>query len=146
MPILVVEDSDDDFQILEVCLRGSGVHNRLIRCRTGSEIARYLSDANQVSLKERPVIIFLDLNLPGADGRSVLQQFRQNPVFGLIPVVVLTTSSQSRDIEVCYRNGASGYLVKPLDLEAFERKIKLICDYWLHCVRLPISESSLLAS
>lgn len=138
IPVLIVEDSDDDFEILEGCLRSSGVENRLVRCRTGKEVERYLSEFPLLPTRERPVMIFLDLNIPGGDGRNILRQLRQNPEISLIPIIILTTSAQPEDIETCYRSGASGYLVKPLDLDTFELKVRQLCDYWLRCVQLPV--------
>lgn len=137
MPVLVIEDSDYDFEILQACLRNSEVNGPIVRCRTGKEVDAYMSRAASLPLHERPAMIFLDLNLPGADGRAILPRLRNSKDLGAVPVIVLTTSNQPRDVELCYRAGASGYLVKPLDLDTFEQKIRQTCGYWLNCVQLP---------
>jgi CheY-like chemotaxis protein len=136
-PLLIIEDSDDDYEILQTSLESAGVPNELIRCSTGPEIRDYLDAVLKVVTSRRPALIFLDLNLPGADGRAVLRALREHPVLKVVPVIVLTTSSRPADIDVCYRTGASGYLVKPVDLDKFASMVRQVTDYWFDCVSLP---------
>lgn len=136
-PILIIEDSDDDYTFLEICLRNSGVTNRLTRCATGKEIDAFLEEAKSYESLQRPIFVFLDLNFPGAQGIDVLKRLKAHPTLVAIPVVVLTTSSQQRDIDKSYRLGASGFLTKPLDFEKFEEMVKQVAEYWFACVRLP---------
>jgi CheY-like chemotaxis protein len=138
-PILVVEDSDDDFAILEMCLRSAGVSNPIDRCTSGQEVNEYLEKLNSATLNETPVFGFLDLNLPGTHGLTVLERLKQHPVVTSTPVAVLTTSAQQRDIDRSYQLGAAGFLTKPLDLDKFERMIQQVADYWFSCVKLPAS-------
>ncbi|MBS1212917.1 MAG: response regulator, partial [Proteobacteria bacterium] len=88
-----------------------------------------------------PIVILLDLNLPGTDGREVLAEIKQDERLRQIPVVVLTTSSDERDIERCYQMGANSYIKKPVDLEGFMRAIQLLKDYWFEIVILPKQDS-----
>lgn len=136
-PLLIVEDSDDDFLFLEICLRNAGVQNPLIRCATGSQVEQFLERMKQVPASERPQFVFLDLNLPGTQGSEVLKQLKAHSELALVPVVVLTTSAQQRDIDTSYKLGASGFLTKPLDFSRFEEMVHHVADYWFDCVRLP---------
>jgi len=135
-PLLVIEDRDEDFEVLKESLRGSGVSNVLIRCATGKEVAAYLTAVASVDPAEYPAIVLLDLNIPGGDGRNILKELRSHPQLRTAPVVMLTTSSEPADIEACYSSGASGYMVKPLDLGLFESMVHKMAAYWLECVEL----------
>jgi CheY-like chemotaxis protein len=136
-PILVIEDSDEDFEILTVSLQFAAVQNEVIRLSTSREVAAYLRDICSQPVSRYPLLVLLDLNLPGVDGHVVLRQLREHPILRPVPIVMLTTSAQSSDIETCYRLGASGYMVKPADLDRYERMVRQMSDYWLNCVRLP---------
>src|SRR5579862_4631467 len=136
-PILVIEDSDHDFAVLEMCLKTAAVSNRLDRCATGQEIAAYLARMETTVVASIPVFVFLDLNVPGARGHDVLEQLKAHPALAAVPVVVLTTSTQARDIDLAYESGAAGFLTKPLDLDKFETMIQQVTDYWFAAVKLP---------
>ena len=135
-PILVIEDSDSDYETLAQSLKSAGVGNALRRCATGFEVKNFLS-AIQTGVKDCPALILLDLHIPGGDGCEILQNIKKHPILKPIPVIVLTTSALPADIETCYRLGASGYLVKQVNLELFESMILTLTNYWLHCVQLP---------
>ena len=85
----------------------------------------------------RPGIILLDLNLPGTDGRDVLLEVKNDPDLKQIPIIVLTTSTDERDIRDCYAAGANSYIRKPVDLDGFFRSVEMLRDYWYHIVLLP---------
>ncbi len=135
-PLLVIEDRDEDFEVLKETLRGSGVSNHLIRCATGQEVSAYLSTAGALNPEEYPAIVLLDLNIPGGDGRNILKELRSHPQLRMTPVVMMTTSSEPADIDACYSSGASGYMVKVLDLSLFESMVHKMAAYWLECVVL----------
>ena len=118
-------------------MRAAGVSNRLIRCATGDEIQSYLEDVRSVSIGQRPVVVFLDLKLPGTHGHDVLRRLKSHPTLKTTPVVVLTTSAQPSDIEEAYRLGAGGFLTKPVELDKFEEMVQQVADYWFSCVQLP---------
>jgi CheY-like chemotaxis protein len=139
-PILLVEDSPEDFETTERAFRRSGLKNPIFRCADGDEALDFLyrrgrySDPDQAP---RPGVILLDLNLPGTDGREVLSEIKNDPNLKQIPVIVLTTSKDERDIEVCYRCGANSYIQKPVDLDGFMKAIERLNDYWFEVVILP---------
>ena len=139
-PLLVVEDSDEDFEAFGRMLRKSAIINPVYRCTDGEDALEFLYHTGEYidSIKApRPGIILLDLNLPGTDGREVLEQIKQDDDLKVIPVVIFTTSSNPKDIEVCYRYGVNGYILKPIDIKQLMRTIQVLIDYWFEAVVLP---------
>ncbi|BAY24852.1 response regulator receiver protein [Calothrix sp. NIES-2100] len=133
-PLLVVEDSNEDFRMLQRLMRRMAVQNPIYRCTNGDEVLDWLykqSSNENSSAGLRPSVILLDLNLPGIDGRDILERLKQDITFKEIPIVVFTTSSNPRDIEYCYQKGANGYLVKPMDAQGLRKTIQAFVDYWL---------------
>ncbi len=138
--ILVVEDSPEDFEATSRVLRKSGLGNPIVRCSDGDDALDYLYHRGQYSGRDRadrPSVILLDLNLPGTDGREVLAEIKRDDHLKLIPVIVLTTSSDERDIEKCYHTGANSYVKKPVDLGGFVSAIQRLKDFWFEIVILP---------
>jgi two-component system, response regulator len=136
-PILLVEDSPEDFETAERAFRRSGLKNPIIRCADGDEALELLFRRGRFADAPRPGVVLLDLNLPGTDGREVLSEIKADPQLKHIPVIVLTTSSDDRDVQACYKAGASSYIQKPVDLEGFMRAIERLNDYWFEVVILP---------
>ena len=137
--LLVVEDSDEDFEAFGRMLRRSSIPNPVYRCTDGDDALDFLYQTGDYinANTQRPAIILLDLNLPGTDGREVLEQIKQDQDLKSIPVVVFTTSSNPKDIEVCYRYGVNGYVVKPINVNQLMRTIQIVIDYWFEAVILP---------
>ena len=141
--ILLVEDSPEDREATIRALRKSGLANPIYCCGTGDEALDYVFQRDEYSdatLAPRPSIVLLDLNLPGTDGREVLHEMKNAEHLKSIPVIVLTTSTDSRDIDSCYRMGANSYIKKPVDLTAFMAAIQLLKNYWFEVVILPKAE------
>ena len=134
-PILLVEDSPEDFETTERAFRKSGLKNPIFRCSDGDEALDLLFRRGRFADAPRPGVILLDLNLPGTDGPEVLA--KAAPQLKHIPVNVLTTSSDDRDVQACYQAGASSYIQKPVDLDGFMRAIQRLNDYWFEVVILP---------
>jgi CheY-like chemotaxis protein len=133
-PLLVVEDSNEDFRMLQRLMRRMAVQNPIHRCTNGDEVLELLyQHKNDCHSKVfiRPSVILLDLNLPGIDGRDILERLKQDISFKEIPIIVFTTSSNPKDIELCYQKGANGYLVKPMDAQELKKTIQAFVDYWL---------------
>ena len=138
-PILLVEDSPEDFETTERAFRKSGLKNPIVRCSDGDEALEFLFRRGRFADAPRPGVILLDLNLPGTDGREVLAEIKADASLKQIPVIVLTTSSDDRDVQACYNAGASSYIQKPVDLDGFMRAIERLNDYWFEVVILPRS-------
>jgi CheY-like chemotaxis protein len=133
-PLLIAEDSDEDFEVLQLLMQQMAVQNPIYRCTNGDKVLDFLyqdGDYNSAEFAPRPSVILLDLNLPGTDGRDVLEQLKQDQKFKEIPIVVFTTSSNPKDVEFCYQKGANGYLIKPVDLDALEKTVQAFVGYWL---------------
>jgi CheY-like chemotaxis protein len=142
--ILVVEDNPEDFEVIVQGFRKAGLQDGIVQCGKGDEALDYLYRRGPYSSNgaTRPGIILLDLNLPGKDGRKVLDEIKNNDDLKTIPLIVLTSSSDPRDIEGCYRAGANGYIQKPEDLKGFLETIRRLKEYWLETSILPgISQS-----
>jgi CheY-like chemotaxis protein len=139
-PILLVEDSPEDFEATLRAFRKSGLKNSVVRCEDGDEALDYLHRRGKYADPDsspRPGVILLDLNLPGTDGRQVLSDVKTNESLRDIPVVVLTTSADERDISACYRAGANSYIQKPVDIDGFMKAIERLNGYWFEVVILP---------
>jgi two-component system response regulator len=131
--ILIVEDSPDDFEVAERAFKESNLLNPIHHCGDGDSALEYLYDETIPV----PGIILLDLNMPGTDGREVLDKLKKDKNFKDIPVVILTTSSDQHDIDDCYRMGANTYIQKPVDLDNFFDAIKRLKEYWFEIAILP---------
>ena len=143
-PILLVEDSPEDYETTVRAFQRARLCNPIFHCGDGDEALDFLyrrgaySDPAQAP---RPSLILLDLNLPGTDGREVLEIIKQDQELKVIPVIVLTTSSDERDIQACYSAGANSYIAKPVDLEGFMSAIQQLKNYWFGVVILPKVEA-----
>jgi CheY-like chemotaxis protein len=137
--VLVVEDSDEDFETVQDAARHSGLLYPIVRAATGGECLCLLRQWRE-GLHSRdalPLLVLLDLNTPGDDGRDVLRQVRSDDVLGTLPLVVLSASANPRDLQFCYANGANAYHVKPVAHAAHLKVLHQIFDYWLGSVVLP---------
>jgi CheY-like chemotaxis protein len=136
--LLIVEDNDEDYETTLRVLRKSSVERHIHRCVHGDDALDFLYKREKyadLNIK-RPAVILLDLNLPGTDGREVLQAIKQHDTLKSIPVVILSTSSNPIDIETSYHNGANSYLVKPVDFSGFVHAMQSFDDYWFRVVVL----------
>lgn len=138
--ILIVEDNDTDFIVFERAYKECGATNPLIRCKTGDEAVAYVNRRGEYSdpaRAPRPKLIVLDLNLPGTDGRDVLDLIKSDARLRRIPVVVLSTSHTDEDIHAMYAAGANSYVAKPSDFQAFFSSVKTLMEYWVNTAELP---------
>jgi CheY-like chemotaxis protein len=103
----------------------------------GTQALQYLRNEAPYERARKPDLVLLDLNLPRLDGREVLKEIKGDPTLRMIPVVVLTTSSDQSDVQASYQDHANSYITKPVDFEEFRRALRAIEDYWLSIVRLP---------
>lgn len=138
--VLAVEDSDEDYEALSRAFRQSSIKVQLHRCQTGKQAMEYLNQCiptKQACTDGVPALILLDLNLPGINGKIVLQSIKQNSLLQYLPVIVVTTSKNPKDVEDCYCLGASGYLVKAIEWKRFNESIQTLIQYWFNTVILP---------
>lgn len=134
--LLVIEDSNEDFEVLQRLIKRSPSAISVERCVNGEQALAFLQHSDQVEPK-KPGLILLDLNLPGTDGREVLRQVKQDKQLKTIPVVIFTTSNNPKDIEDCYRHGVNSYIVKPINFEQLKRDIQTLLVYWFDVTTLP---------
>ena len=133
-PLLIAEDSDEDFEVLELLMQQMKVQNPIHRCTNGDKVLDFIYQEGECGNRRSvplPSVILLDLNLPGTAGREVLEQLKGDRSFKDIPIVIFTTSSNPKDIKFCYQNGANGYLIKPVDIDELERIVRAFVEYWL---------------
>lgn len=139
-PILLVEDSLEDADITMRAFKKVGVSNPVYHCLGGDEALDFLHRRGKYTNGEhspRPCVIVLDLNLPGTDGRELLAEIKGSAQLRSIPVVVMTTSVDERDVQNCYEVGANSYVKKPVDSNGFVRSIQYLKDFWFDVAVLP---------
>lgn len=131
--ILLVEDDANDAELTLRALRQKSLAASVLRVRDGEEALDYLfgRGAWQASAPQVPRVILLDLKLPKVDGRDVLAAIRADERTRTLPVVVVTSSRESRDLDDCYRLGANSFVTKPLDFDEFRRVVSDLGHYWM---------------
>ncbi len=127
-PILLVEDNPMDVDLTLRAFKRRRVTNTILVARDGEEALAWLP--RWESGEPWPAVVLLDLKLPKVDGLEVLRQLKQHPSLRVIPVVVLTTSSDSADLQAAYQLGANSYIVKPVDFEKFMDVSEQVELYW----------------
>jgi two-component system, response regulator len=137
--ILVVEDSDEDFETVQDAARRGGVLHPIVRAGSGGECLQLLQLWRERSDGQhgRDALMLLDLNTPGDDGRDVLRHVRGDVVLGTLPVVVFSASANPHDLQFCYAHGANAFHVKPVAHAQHLQVLQAIFDYWLDSVELP---------
>lgn len=132
--ILLVEDSAGDEELTLRAFEKHGIRNPVVVARDGQEAMDYLNGQGAFSgrdTSQTPEIILLDLKLPKIDGLEVLRRVRANPKTELIPVIILTTSTQDEDIIQSYKLGANSFVRKPVNFQAFSEAVRQLGVYWL---------------
>lgn len=141
--ILVIEDSDEDCETLRWAFQKLDVTHEMLRCVTGDDALEYLHRCGRHGGAQLPLLILLDLNLPATDGREVLAEIKADPGLRSVPVIVMTTSSNQRDITQSYAAGANAYMLKPVNLAKLTADLRALRDFWLGAAVLPIAQESL---
>jgi len=138
-PVLVLEDSDDDFDTVLEAFRAGGHVGDVRRATSGDECLKRLRDAFDRSAiaEDRPAVVLMDLNVPGLDGRDALRVIKKDERLRSLPVVVHTTSAHPNDLELCYSRGANAYHVKPVSYPKHLEVLQRVFGYWLKSVVLP---------
>lgn len=134
-PILLVEDNPVDVDLTLRAFKRRKLVNPVLVARDGEEALQWIPrwEAGEI----RPAVILLDLNMPRVDGLAVLRELKSHPTLHRIPVVILTTSKEDRDISAAYDLGANSYIVKPVNFENFMEVAQRIELYWCVTNQLP---------
>ena len=133
-PILLVEDNPDDEALTLRAFAKNKIRNPVVVARDGVEAIDYLLGTGAHAGRDKsamPALVLLDLKLPRMDGLEVLRRVRADEHTALLPVVVLTTSRETQDIQEAYRLGANSYIRKPVNFDAFIKAVEQIGAYWL---------------
>jgi CheY-like chemotaxis protein len=131
--VLLVEDNPADVRLTEEALRDSHFAGTVHVARDGAEAIDYLRNSvagDDAEKTEFPDLVLLDLNLPRKNGREVLREIKSDERLGMIPVVVLTTSTSPVDVSACYGLHANAYVTKPADFDEFETTVARIGEFW----------------
>ena len=135
--ILLVEDNADEAYLTINALRDGRVRNRITHVEDGVEAMAVLRRLGRHADAPRPDLILLDLNLPRKNGREVLAEVKQDPDLRRIPVVIMTSSDDEKDILAAYNLYVNCYVTKPVDLDQFIGVVKSIEHFWFSIVKLP---------
>jgi two-component system response regulator len=138
--ILVADDDPDDRQLTKEAFEENHLTNDLRFVEDGEELLDYLYHRGKYSDPASapwPSIILLDLNMPRKDGREALEEFKQDPRFRCIRVVIMTTSKAEEDVVKSYNLSVASYITKPVTFERLVEVIRTLGKYWLEIVELP---------
>lgn len=139
--ILLVEDDNDDADLCTRALQQSRIPSEVVRAQDGVEALELLGlRKGRAPLASAPHLILLDLNMPRMGGKEFLAAVRAAPTTRLLPVVVLTTSREERDVAEVYSSGANGYIVKPVGPAQFDATLRQLGLYWLGADRAQPSQ------
>ncbi|MEA2646568.1 MAG: hypothetical protein QOE92_1651 [Chloroflexota bacterium] len=143
--ILLVEDNPNDEELTLHAFKKYNLSNRIFVVRDGEQALDFIFCRGRFStrqIEDEPKVILLDIKLPKVDGLEVLRQVKEDPRTRNIPIVLLTSSREERDIEVGYDRGANSYIVKPVDFEQFTESVREVGMYWLLLNKPPETHSS----
>ncbi len=143
--ILLVEDNNDDVELTMHALRRENLANHIHVARDGEEALEFLfcSGAHaDRSFDQPPKLVLLDLKLPKVDGMEVLKRLKSDPRTQSIPVVILTSSKEERDLVQGYGLAANSYIQKPVDFDQFRNTVKSVGLYWLLINQAPVSTAA----
>ena len=140
--ILLVEDDPDDLEMTVRALRKANLANRIEVVRDGAQALDYIFCEGAYAarkIQQSPKMVLLDLKLPKIDGLEVLRRLKGDPRTKMIPVVVLTSSKEQRDVVESYQIGVNSYIVKPVNFEGFMTAVRDLGLYWLLLNQAPVS-------
>jgi len=138
--ILLVEDNEGDILLTREALEEARIYTQLSVVRDGQEAIDFLNKKGKYTDVCLPDLLLLDVNLPKKNGHEVLKYIKENEKLKHIPVIVLTTSSAERDINLSFNNYASCYITKPVDACDFLSVVTTIENFWISVVKLPTNK------
>lgn len=138
--ILLVEDNFNDIELALEALKEENLGDRVVVANDGVEAMDYLLCQGKFSnrRKENPAVIFMDIKMPRMDGMEVLQMVKNHPELKTIPVVMLTSSREERDLQRCYEQGVNAFVVKPVGFDDFLNAVKQLGIFWVLLNELPM--------
>jgi len=142
LDILLVEDNQDDLDLALHALRRENLADKILVVRDGEEALDFLFCRGKFagrSVDQAPKLVLLDLKLPKVDGMEVLKQSKSDPRLKSIPVVIMTSSKEERDLVASYNLGANSYIQKPVDFDRFREIVKSAGLYWMVINQRPLS-------
>ncbi len=145
--ILLVEDDPQDVELTVRAFRSENVESPIEVVRDGEEALDYLFCRGQYRTRAAdppPTLVLLDLKLPKIDGLQVIGELKSNVACQPIPLIVLSSSGEQRDIAESYRLGVNGYIQKPVDIREFRKAIHAVAQYWLGVNRSPFGQKPMM--
>jgi two-component system, response regulator len=145
LDILLVEDNQDDRDLALHTLKREKLANNILVVRDGEEALDFIFCRGAFahrSFDHPPKLVLLDLKLPKVDGMEVLKQIKADPRTKVIPVVIMTSSKEERDLVASYHLGANSYIQKPVDFDQFRETVKTVGLYWLVINQPPVVQAS----
>lgn len=122
--ILIADDDAGHARLIEKNLHRAGLHNSIKRFENGQEVLDYFFGDDALTIPDAPYLLLLDIRMPKVDGVEVLRQIKENEQLRKMPVIMLTTTDDPREIERCHALGCNSYIVKPVDYDKFAEAIK----------------------
>lgn len=133
--ILLVEDNEGDVLLTRVALEEAEILFTMSVVRDGKEAINFLNKEGKYADAVMPQLVLLDINLPKKNGHEVLKYIKGNENVKHIPVIILTTSSSQKDIDMAYDNGASGFITKPSDVNEFLTNVTSVVNFWISKIK-----------
>jgi len=140
--ILLVEDNEGDILLTKEAFEEAKILTKLTIVRDGKEAMDFLNKEGKYSNADMPDMLLLDVNLPKKNGHEVLRYIKGNETLKHIPVIMLTTSSSPKDIDLSYNNYANCFITKPVDVNEFIGVIATIENFWISIVKLPTKKDN----
>jgi CheY-like chemotaxis protein len=134
--ILLVEDNEGDIILTLEAFEESKLKTDISVVKNGQQALDFLFQRGEYADAQKPDIIILDINIPIFNGHEVLKQIKADPILKMIPVIMLTTSSNKKDIRLTYENHGNSFITKPIDINEFLKTILKIEEFWLHLTKL----------
>ena len=135
--ILLVEDNEGDIELTQRALKDQRDIFNIYVANDGVEGLNFLRSEEEKPQRERPDLIFLDLNMPRMDGKVFLEVVKTDNTLKSIPIIMLTSSASDNDVRACYERHANSYIVKPFDTHEFTDFIKRTVNFWRDIIRRP---------
>jgi CheY-like chemotaxis protein len=138
--ILLVEDNEGDIFLAQEAFEDFSIQNKISVVRDGKDALDFIFKQGKYLTAEDPDLILLDINLPKKSGHEVLKIIKNDVKTKQIPVIMLSTSSSKRDIQLSYENHVNCFITKPVDAHQFMKAITSIEEFWLSIVKLPTNQ------